>query len=388
MFEVTQLERLKARRISIRARPIVSSGLLALLLTGLGSCGKSENAPSVPVARIVNFYSWSDYVAPDTIAAFEEETGIHVNHDIFDSYEMLQTKLLTGRSGYDVVVAGVDALRLIEANALQPLDRSRLPNWRNLDPGLMARIATLDPGNRYLAGYLWGTTGIAFDAARVRDLVPDAPLESWRLVFDPAVTSKLQACGLSIIDAPSEVIASALIYLERDPNSAKPEDLLAAQHVLERIRPSVKKIDVDGQINDLVGGDICVMLTWPTSAVIARARLVDAGKQADIRYVIPQEGAIMWFDMLAIPVDAPHTLEAHEFIDYLLRPEVAASVANYVGNSSMNKGAIPHVLASIRSDPSHYPPAEVMKRLTVLKPDSQEQSRAESRTWTRFRTGQ
>jgi len=184
------------------------------------------------------------------------------------------------------------------------------------------------------------------------------------------------------------VIASALIYVGLDPNNATPKDLLDAQHVLEGIRPFVRKIDVDSQINDLVGGDICVMLTWPTSAVIARSRLVGTRDDIDIQYVIPQEGAIMWFDSLGIPADAPHKLEAHAFIDYLMRPEVAAMTANHVGNSTMNRAAFPQVIASIRENPNHYPSPDAIKRLTLLRPDDLERSREESRIWTRFRTGQ
>lgn len=369
-------------------RRVATVVLLSAFVAALQGCGQNTGAPTEPAERVVNFYSWTDYIAPDAIAKFEKETGIHVNHDTFDSYEMLETKLLTGRSGYDVVVVGVDAVRLIKVGALQPLDRSRLPNWRNLDSGLMAQLAELDPDNRYLTGYLWGTTGIAYDATRLRELVPDAPLDSWRLIFDPAVTKKLASCGLSIADAPSEVIASALIYAGRNPNDATPEDLLAAQRVFEGIRPFVRKIDVDSQINDLVGGDMCVMLTWPTSAVIARARLTGTRDDVDIHYVVPREGAIMWFDSLGIPADAPHTLEAHAFIDYLMRPEVAANTANHVGNSTVNRAAMPQLIASIREDPNHYPSPDVMKRLTLLRPDDLEQSRAESRIWTQFRTGQ
>jgi putrescine transport system substrate-binding protein len=252
----------------------------------------------------------------------------------------------------------------------------------------MAMLARDDPGNRHLAGYLWGTTGIAFNAERVREFAPDAPTDSWGLVFDPATASRLAKCGISIVDARSEVIASVLIHLGRDPDNATPEDLLAAQRVLDEIRPSVRKIDVDSQINDLVAGDICVMLTWPTSAVLARARLAETADEADIRYVIPREGAIVWFEALGIPADAPHPVEAHVLIDYLMRPEVAADITNYVGNPTMNQAAMPHVRAALRDDPFLYPPTEVRQRLIFLEPDSQEGSRAETRIWTRFRTGQ
>ncbi len=370
----------------------MKSGLVVVLLTAveliLTGCGRESDLPPESPGRTVNFYNWSDYIAPDVVAGFEKETGIHVNHDIYDGAEMLETKLLIGKSGYDVVVIGGNALRIVGMGVFMPLDRSLLPNWHNLDSDLMTRLAHHDPGNRHVAGYMWGTTGVGYNVARVRQLAPDAPTDSWRLVFDPGVVSKLAPCGFAIMDSRSEVIAVVHAYLGHDPNSAAPDDLQAVERVLTDIRPSIRKIDTEGQINDLASGEICVMVTWATNVAVARARAAETGAEVELRYFIPHEGTISWFDALAIPADAPHPAEAHAFMDYLMRPEIAAANANFIGNASMNRAGTPLMLESIRNDPAIYPPPEVIARLTPLLPDSQEQSRAETRVWTRFKTGQ
>lgn len=385
---MVELERPTTRRLATRIGFFSGLSLLPAILLAQSGCSRDAAAPPEPVARTVNFYNWSDYIAPDVVAGFEEETGIHVNYDFYDGAEMLETKLLTGRSGYDVVLVGGNALRIVGMGVFMPLDRSLLPNWRNLDPDLMVKLARHDPGNRYIAGYLWGTTGVGYNVARVRQFAPDAPTDSWRLVFDPRVVSKLAPCGFSIIDSRSEVIALVLAYLGRDPNSTAPEDLQDVEQVLTDIRPSLRKIDTEGQISDLVSGEICVMVTWATNVSVARTRAAEAGANVELRYFIPREGTISWFDALAIPADAPHPAEAHAFIDYLMRPEIAAANANFIGNATINRAAAPLLLESIRNDPSIYPPPEIIAGLTPLLPDTQEQSRAESRVWTRFKTGQ
>ena len=370
----------------------MKTGRTAFLLTALAlsctGCDRESAAARDAHARVVHFYNWSDYVAPDVIAAFEAETGIRVQYDVYDSAEILETKLLIGRSGYDVVLVGGNPLRLVGHGMFRPLDRTLLPHWRHLDAGLMGQLATHDPGNRHVAGYMWGTTGIGYNASQVKHHAPDAPVDSWRLVFDPAVAARVAHCGLAIMDSRGEVIATALAYLGRNPNSTSPEDLGAVENLLAGIRPSVRKIDTESQITDLATGEICVMVTWATNVAIARARAAESGAAQDLRYLVPREGTISWFDGLAVPADAPHPAEAHAFIDYLLRPDVAAKNANYIGTASVNMDAKPLLLASVRNDPGIYPPPEVMARLTPLLPDSQEQSRAESRVWTRFKTGQ
>lgn len=367
----------------------IATACLLLVLVAIPGCGRDTAAPAAPVARTVNFYNWTDDIGPGVIEAFEKETGIHVNVDYFDSYEMLETKLLTGHTEYDVVVVGGNVLeRLTGLGVFLPLDRAQLPNWKNLDPELMAKLAKHDPGNRYAIGYQWGTTGIGYNATRLRELAPDAPTDSWRLVFDPAIVSRMAPCGVSMIEAPSEVIATALAYLGHDPNSHAPEDMKAVEKLLAGVRPSIRKIDSDSQIGEFASGDICLMLTWSTNATLARTRAQEAGLAPDLRYVIPREGTISWFDTLAIPADAPHVAEAHLLIDYLMRPAVAAANANYIQLPTMNKAALPLVSESLRNDPSIYAPPEVVARLSPLLARSQEQSRVDTRIWTRFKTGQ
>jgi putrescine transport system substrate-binding protein len=365
-------------------------------LSALCACGRSppsapagSPAPAAESGRVVNVYNWSDNIAPDTAANFEKQTGIKVNYDIFQSQEELEAKLLTGRSGYDVVDVTANVLeRLIKAGVFQKLDNARLPNRRHLDPRLMALLASQDPGNQYAVGYMWGTTGIGYDGAKLRRLAPDAPTDSWSLLYDPRFASRLAPCGIFIEDAPSEAAATTLMYLGHDPNSTVPGELAGVERALMALRPHVRKIAGDGQIDDLANGEVCLMLTVTTNVFIARQRAQEAGGHPDFHYVIPREGTISWFDTLAIPADAPHPAEAHAFINFVMQPEVAASITNYVGNPSVNKDALPMIKDSIRNDPSIYPPPEVVARLKPLRARSQQQARIETRIWTRFKTGQ
>jgi putrescine transport system substrate-binding protein len=339
-------------------------------------------------ARVVNVYNWADYIDPEVIADFEKSSGIKVNYDTFDSQEMLETKLLASKSGYDVVVVASDKLaRLGPIGVFRKLDYTLLPSSKNLDPALHAAVATFDPGNEHAVGYLWGTTGIGYDARQLQALAPDAPTDSWRLAFDPKVVAAMAGCGVSIIDAPSEVIAVALIAQGRDPNAISEESVAEAKKLLLGIRPSVRRIDSDSQIEDLAGGSACLMVTWGTNVGLARTRARDAGRDVDFRYVIPREGTVQWFDTLAIPADAPHPGEAHAFIDFLMRADVAARNANYVGQATVNAAAMPMIDAALRNDPGIYPPAEVLARLVPLRARTQEESRLENSAWTSFNSG-
>ena len=372
---------------------------LLMATAAIAGCHRDQPAPPAqpgtapaPVAatpqRVVNVYNWADYIAPGVVAEFEKTTGIKVNYDTFASQEMLETRLLAQKSGYDVVVVASNVLeRLVPIGVFRKLDYGALPGRRNLDEELMIALAKFDPGNQYAVGYLWGTTGIGYDARKVSELVPDAPTDSWRLVYDPRIVAKLAGCGVSVADAPSEVIATALMSLGRDPNQLSPEALTAARKVLLGMRPSVRKIDADSQINDLSGGSICVMVTWGSNVVLARTRATEAGQKPDFRYVIPREGTIRWIDTLAIPADAPHPDEALAFIDFLMRPEIAAQNANFVGGATVNAAALPLIDESLRTDPALYPTAEVRARLQPLHARTQDQSRDENSLWTAFQTG-
>lgn len=340
-------------------------------------------------AKTVNVYNWGDYIAPGVLEEFEAATGIEVNYDIFDSQEMLETKLLAGQSGYDVVVVSGHFLeRLVPAGAFRRLDPQQLPGLRNLDAGLMTKLAQYDAGNAHAVGYTWGTVGIGYDESKLRELAPDAPTDSWRLVHDPAVARRMSSCGISIIDSPSDVISATLASLGFDANRPTPQQLAAAEQTLLGVRPLLRKIDTGNQINDLAGGTICLMVSWSTNVRVARTRATEAGVDGDFRYVVPREGSVAWFDALAIPADAPHPQEAHAFIEFMLRPDIAARNANFIGSATMNAAAVPLVDASLRDDPGVYPGAELREKLQPLRARSQAQSREENRIWARFKTGQ
>ena len=258
------------------------------------------------VARVVDVYNWADYVDPTALREFTAATGIRVNYDTYDSQEMLETELLAGGSGYDVVVVGGNFLeRLVPAAVFRELDQQQLPGRANLDPRLMAIIAQFDPGNAHAVGYTWGTVGIGYDDARVGEPAPDAPLDSWPIRAGPALLQRLAGCGVSVIDSPSDVIAAVLASLGFDADRPAPAQLAAAERVLLAMRPYVRKVDAGSQINDLAGGSICLLVTWNTNVHVARTRAVEAGVAADFHYVVPREGSVAWFDTLAIPADAP-----------------------------------------------------------------------------------
>ena len=378
------------------AFPCIASVVLGTTVA-LSACGGRDPASSVrnpaPVSaateRVVNVSNWPDYIAPGLIEQFTAETGIRVNYSTFDGNEMLETKLLTGNSGYDVVVPSAAFLqRQVAAGAYQPIDRARLSNYGNLDPGMMALLATNDPGNLHGVGNMWGTTGIAYDARKVTALAPDAPTDSWRLVFDPGVAQRLASCGIAFIDAPSEVLSVTLIALGKDPYSEDPADLAAAESTLLAIRPYVRYINTVPLLEDLAAGDICIAVLWSGDAVRARVRATEAKVASDIRYVIPIEGALSWFDVLAIPSDAPNPVEAHAFIDFMLRPDVAAKNATSLRYATVNRAALPLLDPSLSGDTATYPTAEARARLHVMQPRTLEQTRVENRIWTRFQTGQ
>jgi len=373
----------------------LNGGLLAVLAVLVAACGRQVPAPTAgnaadgAAAPVVNVYNWADYVAPGVLDEFTAATGIRVNYDTYDSQEMLETKLLAGRSGYDVVVVSAHFLeRLVPAGVFLELDPAWLPSRGNLDPGLMARLAQYDPGNAHAIGYTWGTVGIGYDADKLRELAPDAPTDSWRLVLDPAVVARLAGCGVSIIDSPSDVIGAVLASLGFDANQPTASQLQVAERALLAIRPQVRKVDASSQINDLAGGSICLLVTWSTNVQVARARAREAGVAADFHYVVPKEGSVAWFDSLAIPADAPHPAAAHAFLEFMLRPDIAARNANHVGSASMNAAATPMVDAAMRDDPGVYPDPAQFEQLQSLRARTQAQSREENRIWSRFKTGQ
>ena len=369
--------------------------LAAVAVAGCGRKSETQQQASAPAAaaapaedKVLNVYNWSDYIDPAVIEAFTKETGIEVSYDVFDSNEVLETKLLTGQSGYDVVVPSAYFLeRQIQAGVFRKLDAAQLPNLANVDPELQQRVAAHDPGNEHAVIYMWGTTGIGYDADRIKSIMPDAPTDSWSLVFDPAVVSRFKDCGVSFLDDPTDMVSTVLLWLGKDPNSQSEADLKLAEEALMKVRPYVRTIHSSQYIEDLANGSICIAVGYSGDVMQARDRAAEAGKPIDIRYSIPREGALMWFDMLAIPGDARHPRNAHAFIDYLLRPEVAAANANFVSYATANAAAMPMVDEQLRNDPGVFPTPEVKARLQPNLAKSAEFTRQLNRAWTRFVTG-
>jgi putrescine transport system substrate-binding protein len=382
------------------ARTLVATSALLLLLS---ACGRKDPpaeeakpadgaAPSAEVQtdpeKVLNVYNWSDYIDESVIQDFEKETGIDVTYDVFDSNEVVETKLLAGNTGYDIVVPSASFLeRQIKAGVFQKLDKSLLPNLKNVDPEIAQRVALHDPGNEYAVNYLWGTSGVGHNVEEIKKRMPDAPVDSWRMFYDPAVVRKFRDCGVTVLDAPSEVVGTVLIYLGKDANSEDPADLKAAEQVLMKIRPYIRSVNSSAYIDQLANGEVCLSLGWVGDVLQARDRAAEAGKGITIAYRIPKEGAVAFYDMLAIPADAKHPRNAHLFIDYLLRPEVAAKNSNFVNYANSNAASYELVNADVKNDPSIYPTPEVKAKIVPDLAETQEFTRQLTRTWTRFKTG-
>jgi putrescine transport system substrate-binding protein len=346
--------------------------------------------PAVAEEARVNVYNWSDYIAPDTIPNFEAETGIKVTYDVYDGNEVLEAKLLSGNSGYDVVVPSASPFmaRQIAAGVYRTLDKAKLPNWKNLDPKILELVAGADPVNAHGVPYLWSDTGIGFNEEQVRAaLGEEAPLDSLALIFDPANAQKLAACGISLLDTPQEVFPATLAYLGLNPKSRDLGDLDKALAALEEIRPYIRKFHSSQYINDLAGGDLCVALGYSGDVVQARNRAREAGNGVGIAFRVPQEGAMMSVDMLGIPGDAPHPGNALRFIDYLLGPAVIADITDAVWYPNPNIPATALVKPEIRNDPAVYPPQDIRRRFYVDLPAPPAYERARTRAWTRLKSG-
>lgn len=369
-----------------RAR--LGTAALALLLAACGG-GDDGGAQAAAEERVLHVFNWTDYIGPTTIADFEARTGIRVIYDTYDSNEILETKLLTGRSGYDVVFpSSVPLARQLASGALQPLDKSRLPNLGHMDPEIMRRVAESDPGNRYAIPYTWGTIGIGYNPRIVEKALGDGRIDSWRAVFDPAVASRLEKCGIALLDAPEDMFMAARNYLGLDPNSELREDLAAAEKLLASIRPFVRYFHSSRHVNDLASGEICISVSWNGLVLQARDRGAEAAAPVVVAYTIPKEGSFIWFDTVAIPADAPHPGNAHVFLNYLMEPEVIAKVSNRIGYANGNLDSLPYLDARVRDDPAVYPPEAVRRALHPDAPESPAYIRDASRAWTRIKTGQ
>jgi putrescine transport system substrate-binding protein len=369
-------------------------GAAAAAFALVAACGGKEEAGAGgaapgPEEKVVNVFNWSDYIGDTTIDDFEKATGIKVVYAVFDSNEQLETKLLTGRSGYDVVVPTAPFLeRQIKAGVYLKLDKSKLPNLANMDPDIMQRTAAHDPGNEHAVTYLWGTVGLGYNPDMVKKALGTDTIDSWGALLDPAVASKLAKCGIAVLDAPTDVFASVAIYEGLDPNSEKPEDLAAVEAALMKVRPYIRYFHSSQYINDLASGEICLALGWNGDVLQARDRGAAAAKPVTVRYVIPKEGAINYFDMMGIPADAPHPGNAHAFLNYLMDPQVIAKVTNKVRFANANAAALPYVTDDIKNDPGIYPDAATRERLHPDLAESQQFSRELNRSWTRVRSGE
>ena len=344
---------------------------------------------SVYAEEVLNLYNWSDYIAEDTIANFEAETGIKVVYDVFDSNDVLEAKLLSGNSGYDLVVPSSSFLgRQIKAGVFQPLDKSKLSNYSNLDAALMGRLSSVDPDNAHSIPYLWGTTGIGYNPAMVAAVLgDDAPLDSWDMLFKEENISKLASCGVSILDSADEILPVVLNYLGLDPNSLNHADYKGpVADLMKAVRPNVTKFHSSNYINELANGDICFAVGWSGDILMAGDRAAEADNGVVVEYVIPKEGAPMWFDMLAIPADAANVENAHKFLNYILRPEVIAEITDYVWYANANASASSIIDEDILAHPGIYPSDEAKANLFTFDVMPPKVTRTMNRVWTDIRS--
>jgi putrescine transport system substrate-binding protein len=358
---------------------------LAAAIAGLGAL----LSPAQAQERVVNFYNWSNYMAPGVLEDFTKETGIRVVYDTFDGNETLETRLLAGKSGYDVVVPSAYFLqRQVSANIFQKLDKSKLPNLANAWDAVTSRLAVYDPGNQYGANYMWGTTGIGYNVKTVRQILgADAKIDSWDIVFKPENLVKFKDCGIHMLDSADDIFPTALNYLGIDPNSTKQADLEKAADLVMKVRPYVRKFHSSEYLNALATGEICLVVGWSGDVIQARSRAEEAKNGIEIGYTIPKEGAEMFFDNLAIPADAKNVAEAHELINYLYRPEVAARNSDFLSYANGNLASQKFINPKVSEDKTIYPDETTRRRLFVITARDPAAQRVINRLWTKVKTG-
>ncbi|MDQ2927504.1 MAG: polyamine ABC transporter substrate-binding protein [Pseudomonadota bacterium] len=369
-------------RFSCRLRRLVSVAGLSLL-AATGSVLAAD-------AKVLNIYNWSDYIADDTIKNFEKETGIKVNYDNYDTNEVLQAKLMAGNTGYDIVVPSSHFAKLqIEGGLLQKLDRSKLSNWGNLDPTLLKQLSSVDPGNQYLVDWLWGYVTVGINIPKVKAALGAMPMpdNAWSLIFDPKYASKLKSCGINFLDSASEVLPVAMLYVGKPPYSSNAADYDAAAKMLHAVRPYVTRFSSSGYINDLAGGTLCAVMGYSGDINISRARALDANpkQSAAIEALIPKGGATLFFDTMAIPKDAKNVANAHLFINYILRPEVAAALTNKVFYANPNAASLKFVKKDVAENKTIFLSAEDKARMTPPNAVPQAIRRVQTRIFTNFK---
>lgn len=345
------------------------------------------NSAAAEEEKILNIYNWSDYIDPEIIPMFEKETGIKVVYDVFDSNEVLDAKILSGKTGYDIVAPGLDFMaRQQKAGVYLKLDKSKLPNLSNIDPVQLSFVAKLDPDNAHGIPYFVGTAGIAYNKKMIEErLGKDFDMKTWDVIFKPEILSKLKDCGVAILNAPTEVIPTALNYLGLDPNSTNLDDYKKAEELLLKMRPNVTYFHSSQNINDLANGDICITLGWSGDVLQAADRAEEAQNGVEIEYLVPREGALMFYDMFAIPKDADHVENAYKFINFIMRPDIAAKNSSYVSYDNANKAAVPMVIDKVRNNPNIYIPEEQLKKMWVPEVHPRKINKEMTKIWNRVK---
>ena len=372
--------------------PIRPSRLLALAagLAAALSALPGQAAGAAPEPKVLNVYNWSDYIADDTLKNFEKETGIHVNYDNYDSNEVLHSKLVAGHTGYDIVVPSAHFAKMqIQAGLFQKLDRKALTNWGNLDPAVLKMMDKVDPGNQYLVDWLWGYVTVGINTELVKKALGSTPMPEnpWSLIFDPKYADKLKGCGISYLDSPSEVLPVALGYVGKPPYSTNAADYQVAEAMLKKVRPDISRFSSSGYINDMVNGSVCAVMGYSGDINIARARAIEAKKGSVIQALVPKTGATLFFDSMAVPADAPHPHNAMLFINYILRPEVHASLTNKVFYANPNKASLKFVKKDVADNRTIFLTADEMSHMAVPDTVPQDIRRVQTRVFQSFKTG-
>lgn len=357
-----------------------------ILLLGFSSALASSTAMAED--KELNIYNWSDYISPGAVENFEKETGIKVNYDVYDSNEVLEAKLMAGGSGYDLVMPSNSFFeRQVKAGVYQEIDKSKLTNIENLDATLASQLEKHDAGNKHNVPYAWGTVGIGYNVDMIKSRLGDMEVNSWDLVFDPEVASKLADCGIAVLDSPAEIMSTVNNYMGEDPNSEDLGALKNSAELLSKVRPFFKYFHSSQYISDLANGEICVAVGYNGDILQAQDRAAEAGQGIDINYVIPKEGALVWFDVMAIPKDAPNAGAALKYIDYILRADIASSLSNYVFYAVPNKAAEPLLSAEVYENTGIYPPQAVKDKLFVQVAHTIKFDRSLTRSWSNIKTG-
>jgi putrescine transport system substrate-binding protein len=363
--------------------------LIALAAASLATIAAISLPPPAHADGELNIYNWTDYIGENTIANFEKEYNVKVRYDTYDGNETLEAKLVVGNTGYDIVFPSSSFFaRQIKTGIYMKLDRSKLTNWSNLDQWVLKNQAAYDPGNAYAVPYMWGTNGFTYNVDMIKQRMPDAPMDSLRMVFDPDVVSKFQDCGVSWLDSPEDVFPLALAYMGKDPLSQNPDDIVAATDMLMKARPFIRLFDSQQYLNSLPNSDVCMAMTWSGDYAVAATRAQEAGVKINLAYTVPKEGSNLWFDAMLVPKDAPHPDNAHLFLNYMMRPDVIAECTNYIGYANGNAASKKLISPDILNDQAIYPNEETQKRMFQSVVRNEDIQRVITREWTRLKTGQ